>query len=948
MLVIGLIAANARTATFSFENLFIRSTWRYGLTLLETIFDPIIFWGEIGFNISLACIIAAFWIHRVPPGGDQWRIDAKGTRNLFLFSLIITAGILAFMVILLVTTIPEPAVAISTWWPAQASYQAPAIPAIVTIAAIIIAPMKKYKKGSGQGKNIEIATLVVAAVAGISWLISCIPTWWHPRGLYNFNYQLHFIVFNVAFPISIGVFLFTFLLRDPPARGDGKTRVRAEIFYFIGALVLLVIIQVAGIFANGTGAPGQIFDMDVYWWWPMAHVFPYIFIVALACTIITGTRLVKTENAGQFLRGALNRRQVPSIVKKIIIITCIVTFIIPPIVGYATDDEDPPRLLVNQVGYLPASPKRLLFQAPTGKTVPENASFCLVSETSGATVYNGTLWKNSSYYQHWYMEGNFTTFNETGRYHAEASIDGIAVESPPFSIGTGVYDVALERAVDFFYYQRCGYEVEDVVAGFSGHHACHLDDAMIFNGSSLVYKNLTGGWHDAGDYNKYNSWYYTQWRVTRALADAWLDYKTTYSAFQDRYDSNAPDIIDEMLWGATYLLKCIDTVGIKPTTRGLIIHNIHDWNYASNRSAGASYWGPPDRNTDNIPNTGDERIVYTSGNALLVPWGWAGAEEGFGFAGAMLRVARVVEAMNITLPSWAVSVQELRDAAALLNETYFPIAESHEGTKLNGTIWPHMWTAMARLLYEQETARITGNWSVADDWAYMILGHVGDTFDSSNDVHFFSDVLKYYIDCNRTIPAEAFSKISAWQTTFFPLHFVGPFGVFNVFDGEGNPVLFSRDSRAGGGLINADHCWFAWFQALAGHIAPGVRLDLVQNVLDYLFGVNPLGLCQMDGIGGRFVPQIHHRYSYARNPSGRVPGGIINGIRSYLPSIQWAELNGVDQTAAAALLPENAWVDNWPASGLFRDGVSAHSNEIWIIHDGAFLEMLTSFLKYHA
>ena len=112
--------------------------------------------------------------------------------------------------------------------------------------------------------------------------------------------------------------------------------------------------------------------------------------------------------------------------------------------------------------------------------------------------------------------------------------------------------------------------------------------------------------------------------------------------------------------------------------------------------------------------------------------------------------------------------------------------------------------------------------------------------------------------------------------------------------------------------------------------------------------MNPLGLCQMDGVGGQFLPQIHHRYGSARNPSGRVPGGIINGIRSYLPSKQWAELNGVDQNEAANLLPENAWVDNWPGSGLFNDGVSAHSNEIWIIHNGAFLEMLTSFVKYHA
>jgi hypothetical protein len=331
-----------------------------------------------------------------------------------------------------------------------------------------------------------------------------------------------------------------------------------------------------------------------------------------------------------------------------------------------------------------------------------------------------------------------------------------------------------------------------------------------------------------------------------------------------------------------------------------------------------------------------------------VPWGWAGAEAGFGFAGAMLRVARVIDTTGYSLPAWAPTALELRDMATLLNETYNPIAEANEGTKLNGTSWPHMWTAMSRLLYEQEMAMITGNWSAADDWAHEIVEHVGDDFGNSNNVHFLTDALRYYTSCNRPIPAIVISKINLWQGTIFPDHFVGPFGVFHVFDESGDPVLFSRDAAAGGGLINADHCWFAWFEALAGHVAPGsARLDLVQNILDYLFGVNPLGLCQMDGIGGQFVPQIHHRYAYTRNPSGRVPGGIINAIRSYQPSKQWAELNGVNLSVATTMLPENAWVDNWPGSGLFNDGVSAHSNEIWIIHDGAFLEMLTSFMKYH-
>jgi hypothetical protein len=615
LFVLGLIITNARSATFSLDNYFVHANWRHGLTALETLFDPMIFWGEMGFNICLACVIAAAWIHRVPPGGEHLRIGLNGTKKLFLVSLMVTASLLSIMAVLLFAQIPDPAAALSNWWPTQASYQAPALPAILAAVAMIVAPMKRYRARSEKGARIDGTTAAIMAAAAVSWLMTCLPTWWHPRGLYNFNYQLQFIVGNVAFPVSIGLYLLTFLLKEPPTFGDGARHVRREITYLVAAISALVAIQVAGIFANGTGAPGQIFDIDIYWWWPAAHLIPYVFIVALAFTIITGTRLAVSVDPSKIPGKMLKTRKTPDVVRKIIVVACITMFILPPIAGYALDDEDPPRVLVNQVGYMPSATKRVLFQAPIGSLVPESAPFELVDDASGGVVYIGTLTRNGSYYQHGYMEGNFTSFNQTGRYHVEASINGARIAGPSFTIAEDVYDIALERAVEFFYYQRCGYEVENVVPGFAGHHACHLDDAMIFNESGLVYKNLTGGWHDAGDYNKYNSWYYTQWRVTRALADAWLDDNVTYMALPNSYDSTAPDVIDEMLWGAHYLMKCVDTIGITPATRGLVIHNVGDWNWNENKSAHTSYWGPPDRNTDNIPNTGDERAVHTGGNA---------------------------------------------------------------------------------------------------------------------------------------------------------------------------------------------------------------------------------------------------------------------------------------------------------------------------------------------
>lgn len=48
------------------------------------------------------------------------------------------------------------------------------------------------------------------------------------------------------------------------------------------------------------------------------------------------------------------------------------------------------------------------------------------------------------------------------------------------------------------YLQRCGAEVEE---GVFSHPACHNTEAVIYGTSEKI--DVTGGWHDAGDYGRY-------------------------------------------------------------------------------------------------------------------------------------------------------------------------------------------------------------------------------------------------------------------------------------------------------------------------------------------------------------------------------------------------------------------------------------------------------------
>ena len=121
----------------------------------------------------------------------------------------------------------------------------------------------------------------------------------------------------------------------------------------------------------------------------------------------------------------------------------------------------------------------------------------------------------------------------------------------------------------------------------SFHGACHLDDARMPDGS---YKDLVGGWHDAGDYNKYNG--YTPESVY-ALAFAYDHRRDFFNQF-DRDANGQADILEEAVWGAEFLEKCIN-----PETLDMI----------ATISSGYGYWGKPEKETDNLPKTGDERRV---------------------------------------------------------------------------------------------------------------------------------------------------------------------------------------------------------------------------------------------------------------------------------------------------------------------------------------------------
>jgi hypothetical protein len=62
--------------------------------------------------------------------------------------------------------------------------------------------------------------------------------------------------------------------------------------------------------------------------------------------------------------------------------------------------------------------------------------------------------------------------------------------SRPFRIGGDVWKPSIEKAINFFYAQRCGYAIPGV------HDICHRDWTLVRGDRKMI---ANGGWHDAGD-----------------------------------------------------------------------------------------------------------------------------------------------------------------------------------------------------------------------------------------------------------------------------------------------------------------------------------------------------------------------------------------------------------------------------------------------------------------
>lgn len=204
---------------------------------------------------------------------------------------------------------------------------------------------------------------------------------------------------------------------------------------------------------------------------------------------------------------------------------------------------------LNQVGFLTNARKTCVVRA-------ENAgdSFTII-DLNGTEVYSGKLDgpNNASFAGETVWNGDFSDFNTPGKYKIKISNGDTSNE---FEVGDNVYDNLLKDALKMLTIQRCGTEVTSDYAGKAAHPVCHNTEAVIYG--TDIKKEVSGGWHDAGDYGRYVV------AGATSVGDLFLSYEDFPQIWSSddlgipESGNGVPDILDEARYELDWMLKMQD------------------------------------------------------------------------------------------------------------------------------------------------------------------------------------------------------------------------------------------------------------------------------------------------------------------------------------------------------------------------------------------------------
>ncbi len=236
-----------------------------------------------------------------------------------------------------------------------------------------------------------------------------------------------------------------------------------------------------------------------------------------------------------------------------------------PIVGH---------IKLDNFGYRTADTKIAIFTANPGTSVGVySAATSTLAYTTTTITSKGTdpTSPQISGDTIWWVD--FSAFTTPGQYFLISTT--LNEQSYNFTISDSVYQAPMTATLKALYYQRCGCAKPAQYAGtnWSDAATCHAGDATCGPAPGCTFPNtygtlnLTGGWHDAGDYNKYigstpsgacNSWGGDSGEALWDLLTAYEWNPTLYAGLSSNIPESGngiPDILNEAKWELDWYLK---------------------------------------------------------------------------------------------------------------------------------------------------------------------------------------------------------------------------------------------------------------------------------------------------------------------------------------------------------------------------------------------------------
>lgn len=185
----------------------------------------------------------------------------------------------------------------------------------------------------------------------------------------------------------------------------------------------------------------------------------------------------------------------------------------------------PGRIAYSHTGYVPAGTKTALASGLGAEQFQMmDAASGRVVLTRPVQVAKGPLGE--------FQVLDFTDFREPGRYVLSAG----GITTRPFRIAETVWRDTIWKTINFYYCERCGFEVPGI------HDVCHRDWQSVHGDRRIV---INGGWHDAGDLS--------QGLINTAESAAAM------FGLAERLRASDPvlsrRLIDEGRWGLDWLLR---------------------------------------------------------------------------------------------------------------------------------------------------------------------------------------------------------------------------------------------------------------------------------------------------------------------------------------------------------------------------------------------------------